>query len=98
MTSMEIGINRAVDRAFNQQTIASSREYRDQIKAELGPGADAYKVNREIQKKREDQARQAARAPFEAAQAAKNQQSEIIKYMQSVQDILNELKAYAHAT
>lgn len=98
MTSMEIGINRAVDRAFNQQTIESSREYRDKIKAELGPGADAYKVNREIQKRREDQARQAARAPFEAAQAAKDQQTNILNYMKSVEDILNELKAYAHVT
>jgi uncharacterized protein YkuJ len=98
MTSMEIGINRAVDRAFNQQTIKSSREYRDQIKAELGPGADGYAVNREIQKRRVKDAEEKAKAPFEAAKAAKDQQTNILKYMQSVQDILNELKAYAHAT
>lgn len=98
LTSVEVGINRAVDRAFNQQTIKSSRAYRDQIKAELGPGADGYAVNRAIQAKRVKDAEEKAKAPFEAAKAAKDQQGEILRYMQGVQDVLNELKAYAHAT
>ena len=101
MTSVEIGINRAVERAFNQQTIKSSREYRSSIAGELraaGQSADAYAVNREIQKRREDQARQQADAPFAAAREAKDQQAKILEYMQQVREVLNELKAYAHVT
>jgi hypothetical protein len=98
MTSTEIGINRAVERAFNQTTLKSSQEYRDQIKKELGAGADGYAVNREIQRRRVKDAEEKARAPFDAAKEAKDRASNLEKYMQHVQDVLNELKAYAHAT
>lgn len=98
MTSVEVGINRAVERAYNQQTLSSSKEFRDRIKQELGPGADGYAVNRELQRRQEDAARQRAKEPFDAAAQAKDQQGKILEYMNHVRDVLNELKAYAHAT
>ncbi|NDD53605.1 hypothetical protein EBZ39_06965 [bacterium] len=98
MTSTEIGIQKAVERAYNQQTIKSANEYRDKVKADLGPGADNYAVNRELQRRQEEGARQRAKEPFDAAQQAKDQQQKILDYMQNVKDVLNELKAYAHVT
>lgn len=98
MTSVEVGINRAVERAYNQQTLSSSKEFRDKIKQELGPGADGYAVNRELQRRQEAAARERAKETFDAAAQAKDQQGKILEYMSHVRDVLNELKAYAHVS
>jgi hypothetical protein len=101
MTSTEVGINRAVERAFNDQTLRSSKEYRSQIADDLkaqGKSSDGYAVNKEIQRRRAAGAEQQARAPFEAASQAKADRDSMLAYMQDVKNILNELKTYAHAT
>jgi hypothetical protein len=101
MTSTEIGANRAVERAFQQQQLKDAQDYRNQIRDELkknGDDSSGYAVNRVLQKRREDEARQRAQQPFNAARSAQNQLDSVLGYMEKVQKVIDELTKYAHAT
>ena len=100
-SSFEIGAQKAAERAFQKETQAQTTEMRKQIKKELGPGADGFKVNREIQRRMEEQAKQRAKKPFDQQQTAQENLQSSTEYLKNIDEALTktleELKSYAHA-
>lgn len=100
-SSLEIGAQKAAQRAFDQERRRQTQAQREEIRKRLGPGADASDINREIQRRMEEQARQRAREPFtaqkEAAQNLKSSEAYLDQINQLLSSTLDELKSYAHA-
>jgi hypothetical protein len=94
MTSFEYGANKAVERAFQQAQRQEAQNYKERVRSELqakGDPSDNDAVNRELVKRRTDQAEQQAKAPFDAAKASQEALDSIIEYMGDVQTLLNQL-------
>lgn len=100
-SSLEIGAQKAAQRAFDQERRRQTQAQREEIRKSLGPGADASDINREIQRRMEEQARQQAREPFtaqkEAAQNLKSSEAYLAQINDLLSSTLDELKSYAHA-
>lgn len=100
-SSFEIGVKNAAQRAFDQETRRQIKDQREQIQKELGPRADGYAVQREIQKRAEEAAKQRAAGPFTAQKEAQKNLGSAEAYLENIDrllsDTLTELKTYAHA-
>jgi hypothetical protein len=102
-TSLEIGAQRAAERAFqNEQRRLTRQAYEDfKLASEVaGQPADRYSFNREQQRRLEEQQRQAAREPFNQQEEAQKNLQSSEAYLKAInkllEDNLNELKTYAH--
>lgn len=102
-TSLEIGAQRAAERAFqNEQRRLTRQAYEDfKLASEVaGQPADRYSFNREQQRRLEEQQRQAAREPFNQQEEAQKNLKSSEAYLKAInkllEDNLNELKTYAH--
>lgn len=100
-SSFEIGVKNAAQRAFDQETRRQIKAQREQIQKELGPKADGYAVQREIQKRAEEAAKQRAAGPFTAQKEAQKNLGSAEAYLENIDKLLSEtlteLKTYAHA-
>jgi hypothetical protein len=102
-TSLEIGAQRAAERAFqNEQRRLTRQAYEDfKLASEVvGQPADRYSFNREQQRRLEEKQRQAAREPFNQQEEAQKNLKSSEAYLKAInkllEDNLNELKTYAH--
>jgi hypothetical protein len=102
-TSLEIGAQRAAERAFqNEQRRLTRQAYEDfKLASEVvGQPADRYSFNREQQRRLEEQQKQAAREPFNQQEEAQKNLQSSEAYLKAInkllEDNLNELKTYAH--
>lgn len=104
-TSLEIGAQRAAERAFqNEQRRLTEQAYKDfKFMSEVaGQPADRYAFNREQQRKLEEQRKQAAREPFTQQEEAQKNLKSSEAYLKSInkllEDNLEELRKYAFVT
>lgn len=103
-SSLEIGIEKSMERGAAMTQKAMIAVEREKIKAELrsrNKPSDAYAVDREVARRAEASARQAAQAPFSTAEQARDDLASAESYLANIETLLTttleELKTYAHA-
>jgi hypothetical protein len=100
-TSFEIGAQRRTYEAFRKEQQKMSREEFQRIKSEKNLKSN-YDVQREISNQMKEAAKQDARAPQRELERAKKDIGATEKTLEQtkkmLEDVLNQLKAYAHAT
>lgn len=102
-SSLEIGIEKAMERGAEKTRKAEINLQRSRIANELkraGKVSDSYAVDREVRRRAEASARQAAQAPFTAQEEAQKNLESAESYLSSINGLLEttlqELKTYAH--
>lgn len=100
-TSFELGAQRTSNDAFRKEQQRVAREEFQRIKNEKNLKSN-YDVQREISKQMKESAKQDARAPQREAERARKDVGASEKTLEAtkkmLEDVLNELKTYAHAT
>jgi len=100
-TSFELGTQRTSNDAFRKEQQRIAREEFQRIKNEKNLKSN-YDVQREISKQMKESAKQDARAPQREAERARKDVGASEKTLEAtkkmLEDVLNELKTYAHAT